>query len=260
MADDKAPCCGTITITEEGKAPQTFSAIEASFGVMKVRDEYRWHFAVEGADYTINADAKLIAQTGDPTVLFSVPIVIPLGYSEETEDYLATLYYYEHEDLDENTIVCDHQIGSLFRLRWTGRSGRVSVDIRADFKFEGLEEVPRRIHKIMLISKSESIRNDLRDILDSFGYEVIGANVPTAMEAFRQHPQKNLLITAWLSSDECGGLVSQLRSNGFNGKIIAIMTALTAQERKYLEALRLERLLELPGLEANVLLKIVENI
>jgi len=262
MTKGKATHCGTMTITEEGKAPRVIAVTAATFGVTKIRDEFRWEFEAKGEDYEARAEAKHTAQTGDPAMLFKTPIAIPLGYCKETQIFVATFYYYEHEDMDENVIACVRQDSGRYELRWTGRSWGMGVEIVATFQFEGLKELPLRTQKILFINKSQHVALDLRDLLDGFGYETIAVNdISSAVNAFHQHPEKNLIITMWLSSEEVQELVKEVRSNGFKGKTIVITTTLPPQDRSRLEALSIDKILEVTtGLDSRLLLKTVEEI
>jgi hypothetical protein len=44
---------------------------------------------------------------------------VPSAYDEVLEDHVATFYYFEHEDLNENEVTILKRKGSSFHVRWT---------------------------------------------------------------------------------------------------------------------------------------------
>src|SRR5215475_7492506 len=75
---------------------------------------------------------------------------IPVAYDESTEEHVATLYYCEHEDLDENEIQILERKADYFHVLWTGTTNdvnyydgskpRARVEIQAWFEFEDIEK------------------------------------------------------------------------------------------------------------------------
>ena len=77
---------------------------------------------------------------------------VPVGYDEESERQLAKLYYFDHEDLDENEIHVLERDGQVFHVRWTGTAEdvnyydgskpRTRVEIDARFTLRGVVDPP----------------------------------------------------------------------------------------------------------------------
>jgi hypothetical protein len=82
--------------------------------------------------------------------LVGLQFSVPFGYDEDLEDDVASFYYFEHEDLDENVIDVVSREGNIFRVRWTGTTMDVNhydgskpptkVVIEGDFTFLKMEK------------------------------------------------------------------------------------------------------------------------
>jgi len=84
----------------------------------------------------------------EPTRLPGKTFSVPAAYDEEIDDHVASIYYVEHEDLDDNEIVVLARDGDVFQVRWTGTTTdvnyydgskpRTRVEIVAAFKFKDM--------------------------------------------------------------------------------------------------------------------------
>jgi len=84
----------------------------------------------------------------EPGRLVGKKFKVPLAYDEEIDDHVASIYYVEHEDLDDNEIEVIAQDGDTFEVRWTGTTTdvnyydgskpRTRVEIVAAFRFKDL--------------------------------------------------------------------------------------------------------------------------
>lgn len=73
---------------------------------------------------------------------------VPEAYDEKFGDHVATIYYCEHEDLNENKIEVLERENNLFHIHWTGKTIDVNyydgsmpdtqVEIDGWFKFKDL--------------------------------------------------------------------------------------------------------------------------
>src|SRR5690349_18356027 len=52
----------------------------------------------------------------EPDKLVNSTFMVPFGYDEDVEDHIATIYYVEHEDLDNNEIRVLSKDGELFHV------------------------------------------------------------------------------------------------------------------------------------------------
>lgn len=84
----------------------------------------------------------------EPTRLVGKRFSVPAAYDEDIDDHVASIYYVEHEDLDENEIEIGARDGDVFQVRWTGTTidvnyydgskPRTRVEIVAAFKFKDM--------------------------------------------------------------------------------------------------------------------------
>ena len=97
------------------------------------------------AEITVKAPAL------DPNHLVGQRFSVPDAYDEDNDDRIATIYYFEHADLNHNEIAIRDRDGDLFRLRWTamtrdvvhydGSQPDTIVEIDGWFRFEGIEGI-----------------------------------------------------------------------------------------------------------------------
>jgi hypothetical protein len=95
-----------------------------------------------------HAEVTVVVPTLDPERLVGARFSVPRGYDEQVEDSVATLYYCEHEDLDDNVVEILSRLEDGFRVRWTGSSTDVNyydgsqpatlIEIDGFFRFRGL--------------------------------------------------------------------------------------------------------------------------
>lgn len=72
------------------------------------------------------AEVAIIVEALDAAQLVGQRFVVPRGRTDD--DDLASLYYYEHDDLNDNAIEFVERTGELFRVRWAGRARDVNFD------------------------------------------------------------------------------------------------------------------------------------
>jgi len=84
----------------------------------------------------------------EPARLAGKRFSVPAAYDEEIDDHVASVYYVEHQDLDDNEIEVIARDGDVFQVRWTGTTTdvnyydgskpRTRVEIVAAFKFKDM--------------------------------------------------------------------------------------------------------------------------
>jgi hypothetical protein len=95
------------------------------------------------------AEVAVTLKELDPRKLSGARFSVPHGYNEETDEYDATIYYVEHDYMNENEIEIVAQEGDIFHVYWTGTTTdvnyydgskpktRVEIDARFTFKDVG---------------------------------------------------------------------------------------------------------------------------
>ena len=94
------------------------------------------------------AEVAFIVESLDPLRLVGRKFVVPRGST--WDDDLASLYYYEHEDLNDNTVEFLDRRHNMFLVRWTGTARDVNfydgnkppttLEVEGWFRFDGLEK------------------------------------------------------------------------------------------------------------------------
>lgn len=94
------------------------------------------------------ASVAFVVKSLNPPELVGQQFVVP--YARTRDDDLASIYYYEHEDLDDNTIQFLDRKEERFRIRWTaitqdvnfydGSKPPAAVEIEGWFRFERLDK------------------------------------------------------------------------------------------------------------------------
>jgi hypothetical protein len=74
-----------------------------------------------------HAEVSVLVPALDAAALVGTRFSVPRGYDAQEEDHVATLYYCEHEDLDDNVIEILSRHDDIFRVRWTGSTTDLSV-------------------------------------------------------------------------------------------------------------------------------------
>ena len=97
-----------------------------------------------------NAEVAVTLEEFDPRKLSGRRFSVASGYDEEIEDHVATIYYVEHDDLNENIIEVIAQDGDMFHVHRTGTTTDVNyydgskpttkVEIEAWFKFQDMQK------------------------------------------------------------------------------------------------------------------------
>ncbi|WP_245699684.1 hypothetical protein [Paenibacillus glacialis] len=87
--------------------------------IMSVEDTAK--FAMNpNAEVTIYLDKLVLKEFG--TRLFE----LSQGYNEENKDLDARLYYFEHQDVDENLMKLEYRGNGVFFLQWSGTTTDIS--------------------------------------------------------------------------------------------------------------------------------------
>jgi hypothetical protein len=97
-----------------------------------------------------NAEITIHLELFNPDQLVGQSFFIESGEDEETNEWNARFYYFEHEDINRNTVKFISKSNSLFRVVWTGFTQDVNyydgskpdteIIIEADFSFLKLHE------------------------------------------------------------------------------------------------------------------------
>jgi hypothetical protein len=97
-----------------------------------------------------SAEVAVILPSLDATDLVGSHFSVPAGYDDQFGDYLAKIYYCEHEVLDNNEIDVLGRESNVFHVRWTattmdvnyydGSKPETRVEIDGDFVFDDVHE------------------------------------------------------------------------------------------------------------------------
>lgn len=97
-----------------------------------------------------HAEVTVTLPAVDPERLVGQHLCVPHGYDDQSEEHIATLYYCEHDDLDENHLDVLSRDGDRFRIHWTGVCTDVNyydgskpparVEIDGEFHFKDMDE------------------------------------------------------------------------------------------------------------------------
>jgi hypothetical protein len=137
---------------------EEFEIQRASISAVRDEDGYRLWFKAETEGVCRKSLPDTIVLRGQPTAEAAVTVnsvepqrlggrrfAVPTGYDEAIGDHVATFYYVEHEDLDENAIEILSQDGAVFHVYWIGTTvdvnyydgskPRTQIEIDAKFTF-----------------------------------------------------------------------------------------------------------------------------
>jgi hypothetical protein len=94
------------------------------------------------------AEVAVAIKQVEPQRLAGSKFSVPTAYDEDIDDHVASIYYLEHEDLNDNEIEVISKDGDVFHVRWTGTTTdvnyydgskpRTRVEIDAKFKFKDM--------------------------------------------------------------------------------------------------------------------------
>jgi hypothetical protein len=73
-----------------------------------------------------NAQVNINIAGDDLDPLVGQRFQVPAGYDDDVEDHVATFYYFEHEDLDNNVVEVLAREGAGLRIRWTATTQDVN--------------------------------------------------------------------------------------------------------------------------------------
>lgn len=227
---DRSPERLTIQLDRKRK---NYAVKQATFSARHLRREYQWTFDVkaDGEDDVPSITTAYIAYPVSRIEdLPGCVLRIPCGYDPEAEEYLATVYHYEHFDLDDNVVRFLDRAGRFFRVHWRARSPdlaaymgaeKCSITIDATLRFEGMEEVPERSTRILLVDPFDT-RDVLRQFLDGNGYETDAVAAPEHVlsQVTRNPSAFDLVLSVFLPLPEERRLVQGLRESGFAGRVL----------------------------------------
>ena len=153
---------GTLTL-DRFNGQEQFSVEEAVIYVLNGDGSTRLNFeaATGGPPLRTLPDTEVLKATPDVEVTVEAPgfawdsLVgsrweIPLGYDEESDDYVTRIYYCEHEEMDDNLVEVLERDGERFHVVITGTctdvnfydgsKPRTKVTIDAWFTPKGAEQ------------------------------------------------------------------------------------------------------------------------
>lgn len=103
------------------------------------------------------AEVRVRLPQVDLEALATTRFSVPLGREEDDDGYHATLYYFEHQNLDNNQIEVRGREGDVFHIRWSAEAedlngedpgAAMGVEIEGDFTFlhsdEAIKEYARQ--------------------------------------------------------------------------------------------------------------------
>ena len=74
----------------------------------------------------------------------------PNGYDEKSRSFIASLYYFEHQEVVDNTVLLAYKGNGMFQARWTGAMPDVvhydsskpnmKIEVSGDFFFEDYKD------------------------------------------------------------------------------------------------------------------------
>lgn len=149
-----------------------------------------------------SAECKVSLKREEVNGLVGRQLSVPSGYDETTERWLATIYYLDHQELNNNKIEIRARRGERFHICWTattpdvnaydGSQPPTSVEIEGWFEFPDVDEW---MANAIVSAKSPSVlpadsyfvftaiegdhRHDLDEWLSIFGYQEIGSRICT---------------------------------------------------------------------------------
>jgi hypothetical protein len=80
----------------------------------------------EGLNGAPNAEITLTLSGDNPADLIGKVLMVDEGYDAETEDYIAMIYYVEHEVLDANEVEFIAKKKNSYKIRWRGTTTDVN--------------------------------------------------------------------------------------------------------------------------------------
>jgi hypothetical protein len=96
------------------------------------------------------AEVAVVVDQVAPDNLAGSRFSVPNGYDESIEDQVATIYYVEHQPIDNNEVEVLSRKGDVFHVRWTGTTTDVNhydgsqpdtrVEIDGAFVFKGIDK------------------------------------------------------------------------------------------------------------------------
>lgn len=258
---------GTFSIiTAEGE--KVFHIKRAVFNGSKRKGKYFWNFDVETMEELDDAPSidvcNLPHKINNLDDLLKKPMKLRSGYDEKSERYIATLYHYEHADLNNNVITFLSRQGDSFDVIWTGEGDAmepVKIKVQAQFHFNGIEIIEEKNCKILLVNKYEFQGESTAEALIDLGYECeLASGVDEAEAIFKSTPTLNLLIIYWLNVDENVKIIKALRENGFQGKVIIVSGELAIEDKEVYSVLGIDKIFECAdGLDSAELTMAIES-
>lgn len=95
-------------------------------------NEFNLHFSVscegklDNEMFEICPSAELSTKITDLNALNRCQLEVSESYDEDLGDYVTSIYYYEHQDLDNNYINLQLIEENVFKVHWTGTTMDVS--------------------------------------------------------------------------------------------------------------------------------------
>ncbi len=73
-----------------------------------------------------NAEVWIILDHADPHRLVGSTFTVPAGFDEQIDDHVALFYYYDHNELNANTIEVLSRDDDTYYIRWTATADDVN--------------------------------------------------------------------------------------------------------------------------------------
>ncbi len=135
---------------------EVFALQSATLTAIRHPDEVELSFYVrgegwiEGRRQLTNAEVSVFLPDFDPAALAGRRFEVPRSYDEEREDHVSCVYYFEHNDLNQNVVEVVGREAGGYRVRWSGVMGddgdgalsRVVIDAVFSFSARDAEAEP----------------------------------------------------------------------------------------------------------------------
>lgn len=103
---------GTITASHNGSKFTLWFSVECKEQPVKVLPDTE--------ELKACPSAVLMTTVPDLNVLDEYKTVVSEGYDEDSGDYISSIYYCEHQDLDNNILSISRVNDNTFKVLWTG--------------------------------------------------------------------------------------------------------------------------------------------
>ena len=250
-----------------------FSIGHATFSGLSMRNEKLWFFDVQtvgnNAPGPFIQAGPILHNIGSEQNLPTSPIKVPFGFDLEVGRNITTIDYLDqYYDLDNNQISFSPPSGQLFPIEWVAECPDLASQYQAKtckfqlntvFQFEGIEEVPDRASKVLVINPYDKQRDIIQDALYYDGFLVESLVSPEeALEKLRSNAEFfDLVIGVFLLPQQCQELVERAWSpeTDYAGLFYFVFTPLEFKQKKAFDYLGVEYLEVTDSFDADTLLE-----